>query len=478
MVKDYFEARAWLEGFIPYTYSKENLGLSRIEYLLKLLGNPQEKFKSIHIAGTSGKGSTAYYCVRLLQRSKSQTPNSKLQKGPNNKTKNWNLEFDNWKLNRPKVGLHISPHLTYIGERMQINGRPISVGRLVKLINEVKTVVEKIQRTKPKLIPSYFEILVAASFLHFAQERVNWAVVEVGLGGRLDATNVLRPELCVITNIGLDHTDILGKTIEKIAFEKAGIIKDGVPVITGAKGKALQVIEKEAERKKAQLVKLSKNDTKGYLIIYKDIVKRGECFLTYECFSMSLTSMGALGILLDRDTMKEALSLGFPGRFEEVQEDVILDGAHNLDKIKILVNFLKNSKLQTPNSKITLVVAFKKGKDWKKMLRFLISELSVDAIFATEFKAATDTGFFAAVDPYEIKDFVNSKLPFDSKLAQGEQISNSKIIVTNNSQEAVFNALRLTSTSLSASAQGKLVLVTGSLYLVGEARTLWDLPEN
>ncbi|MBI2327616.1 hypothetical protein HYU92_04850 [Candidatus Curtissbacteria bacterium] len=137
---------------------------------------------------------------------------------------------------------------------------------------------EKIQRTKPELTPSYFEILVAASFKYFAEEKVDWAVVEVGLGGRLDATNVLQPELTVITNVGLDHTEILGKTVEKIAWEKAGIIKSkvskvpkgdkpglnelqtgfgvkmGIPVITAARGKALKVIEKVAKEKGAEVI--------------------------------------------------------------------------------------------------------------------------------------------------------------------------------------------------------------------------------
>src|SRR3990167_3294093 len=138
---------------------------------------------------------------------------------------------------------------------MQINGKLIELNKFIKLIEDIKPTVEAMKDSRVGY-PSYFEILVAASFLYFAQEKVNWAVVEVGLGGKLDATNVLIPQLTVITNVGLDHTDVLGKTIEEIAWEKAGIIKrvrelesqrvKGIPVITGATGKALEVIEKAA----------------------------------------------------------------------------------------------------------------------------------------------------------------------------------------------------------------------------------------
>ena len=278
MFKDYFEVRKWLESYIPQTYTKKELGLGRIKYLLKLLDNPQDKFKSIHVAGTSGKGSTAFYISRLLKESKSQ---------------------------RVKVGLHLSPHLVDIRERLQINGKLVPMNRFIKLLNEIKPVVEVIQKSKPELTPSYFEILVAASFLYFAQSKVDWAVVEVGLGGRLDATNVLNPEVSVITNIGLDHTDILGKTIEEIAREKAGIIKSdkrqvtsdkliekGVPVVTGASGVALRVIENVAKEKKAKLITIGtrlgiqplKSDIKDYLVIYRDILNSKKVFVTREVF--------------------------------------------------------------------------------------------------------------------------------------------------------------------------------------------------
>src|SRR3989344_887452 len=201
MFKDYYEVRAWLEDFIPYTYSKKNLGLERMKYLLKLLCNPQNKFKSVLVAGTSGKGSTAFYIAKLLESSlKLETRNSKLETNSNVKNSNserasvsdFGFRISDFPT---KVGLHLSPHLIYIGERMRVQGIEIRVKRLVNLINEIRSIVEKIKKERTELTPSYFEILVAASFLYFAQEKVDWSVVEVGLGGRLDATNVLGPEL-------------------------------------------------------------------------------------------------------------------------------------------------------------------------------------------------------------------------------------------------------------------------------------------
>src|SRR3990167_8504891 len=329
MPADYLRVRDWLEGFIPHVWTRKELGLERISYLLKLLGNPQNKFKSIHIAGTSGKGSTAFLIAKLLQesgKSEIRNPKSETNKKAKHSKSKYSFEnshfdivssFDIRASNFPmKVGLHISPHLVDIRERMQVFGSRKSevrsqtdslmpVSRFIKLMNEVRDVVEKIQKSKPELTPSYFEILVAASFLYFAKEKVDWAVVEVGLGGRLDATNILKPDLSVITNIGLDHTDILGKTIEEIAREKAGIIKSdkrqvtsdkliekGVPVVTGASGVALRVIENVAKEKKAKLITIGtrlgiqplKSDIKDYLVIYRDILNRKKVFVTREVF--------------------------------------------------------------------------------------------------------------------------------------------------------------------------------------------------
>jgi len=397
MFKNYYEVRDWVEEFIPLVYGKEELGLARIRYFLKLLGNPEKKFKSIHVAGTSGKGSTAYYTVKLLQ----------------HVTRN--------KKHEAKIGLSISPHLVDIRERMQIfTGETkrqrdkeglMPISRFLRLFGEIKPVVEKIQKEKPEFSPSYFEILVAAFFLYFAQEKVDWAVVEVGLGGRLDATNVLLPEVSVITNIGLDHTEILGKTIERIAFEKAGIIKKGVPVVTGcpstsprrtsfARGRsgssaplssrgAYEVIAEEARKRKAPLITI---DTQNARLANK--------LLALAAVKMLMVDRSSLaGEMRDELLAIDDKRFGsLPGRLEEIEPGVILDGAHNPQKIKFLINWLKEKTAVS----ITLVLAFKKGKDWKRMVDLLLEKLPVGKVIATQFYATTDMGRYQAVAPEEI----------------------------------------------------------------------------
>lgn len=169
-------------------------GLHNIIALCEALGNPQHQFKSIHVAGTNGKGSTSHFLSAVLQSA------------------------------GYKVGLHTSPHLKSYTERFKINGQPAPEGEIVMFVEKHRILIEQIQ-------PSFFEISVALAFDYFARERVDVAVIEVGLGGRLDSTNIITPDLSVITNISFDHTDLLGDTLAKIAFEKSGIIKQSVPVV-------------------------------------------------------------------------------------------------------------------------------------------------------------------------------------------------------------------------------------------------------
>ena len=369
---------------------------------------------------------------------------------------------------------------------MQINGRPIPTNRLIRLISQIRPIVESMKNSSVGF-PSYFEILVASSFLYFAQEKVDFAVVEVGLGGRLDATNVLLPEINVITNIGLDHTEILGKTIEKIAYEKAGIIKEGVPTVTGVGGKALEVIKKVARAKKAILIKIDtqtpekslKSDFFSSFAKPIDIVRSiPQNFVLSNAF-LAIAAVGALGISLNPKVIEEAFKAGFPGRFEEIVPGVILDGAHNLDKIRTLINFIEELKVKSEKFKvdgIILVVAFKRGRDWRKMVDLLIKNLSVAKVIATKFWSVTDTGKFAAVEPEEIARYLRYKgirFAREAGRAKGQRIKVDKV---ENSQEAVFEAINSAGASVSHPG-GVIVVVTGSLYLVGEVRTMWKLPE-
>src|SRR3989344_3935982 len=211
--------RKTLEYLYSLESSKIKLGLENIQNLLSKIGNLEKQLKFIHVAGTNGKGSVCSMLFYILKEA------------------------------GYKVGLYTSPHLKRFNERIRINGHFITD----------KEIVDYFLRVKPHITTqSFFEITTAMAFLYFKDKNVDFAVLEVGLGGRLDATNVVTPLISVITNIELEHTDLLGDTIEKIAFEKAGIIKDNVPVVTIAKGKALETIKKIAKGKNAPLYSAKK----------------------------------------------------------------------------------------------------------------------------------------------------------------------------------------------------------------------------
>ena len=351
---------------------------------------------------------------------------------------------------------------------MQINGEPIEEGRLIGLMDEIKPAVEAMRDSQVGL-PSYFEILVASSFLYFSQEKVGWAVIEVGLGGRLDATNVLMPEVSVITNIDLDHTEILGDTVEEIAKEKAGIIKGpedleglegaegkkGVPVLTSASGGALKVIENVAKNKNAPLIKISTQDSKDFLKTdtFSYIAKQNDVFRHYPINAISTSVLLSFEVLktlkidVGEGEIKGAFKKNFTGRFERIADRVILDGAHNAEKIKSLINFIRKLKVD----EIELVVGFKQGKNWKEMVDLLVKELLVKKVVATKYEAVADTGKGSAVKPEEIVRYVESNYQLTATACE-------------NSNEAVFKAVQ---------GSKDLVLVTGSLYLVGEVREMF-----
>src|SRR5690349_9626097 len=221
----YNQALDYLYSFVDYSLkhiselAKAEFNLDRMFALMEELGNPQEKYPIIHVAGTKGKGSVAALSASVL------------------------------KAAGYKTGLYTSPHLWDYTERIQINGEPISRQQLIELVEEVKPAIAKI----PKL--TTFEITTAIGFLAFAKQNVNAAVVEVGLGGRLDATNILIPKVAVITSLSYDHMAVLGNTLAEIAGEKAGIIKERIPVVSAPQtDEALQVLERIANQKSSPFI--------------------------------------------------------------------------------------------------------------------------------------------------------------------------------------------------------------------------------
>ena len=221
-LESYEDAKSWL-------YSLKNrgttYGIERMEVFAELLGNPQESFPIIHIAGTNGKGSTAAMLESIFR------------------------------AHGYKTGLSTSPHLVRQGERIQVNREILSEERILEYTRELKVVGDSID--DQEMCPSFFEFMTAMAFLHFQRSEVDIAIVEVGLGGRLDATNILKPEMAVITSVGMDHCEILGDTLKKIAWEKAGIVKPGIPTVKGRlPDEALEEVARVCEERGSPLISI------------------------------------------------------------------------------------------------------------------------------------------------------------------------------------------------------------------------------
>jgi len=332
--------------------------------LCTALNNPQKKFKSIHIAGTNGKGSTSHMLAAILQKA------------------------------GYKTGLYTSPHLKYFGERIKINGEMISENFVVEFVERTKTLSETIE-------PSFFELTVAMAFDYFARQKVDIAIIETGLGGRLDSTNIITPLLSIITNIGYDHMNILGNTLEEIAMEKAGIIKPGVPVVIGeylAETKNIFTSKaKECNSKIyfAQSEYKVSNITSATQTLQCD-VKSIEHNIT-ENFSLDLngiyqtknlcTVLCAEAILIHKgftiknEAEKFALAntkkiTGLHGRWDVIAENptIVLDVAHNEDGVKQVLQQIKNLKASSTHTKFHFVLGMVKDKEVDKVLSLLPME--------------------------------------------------------------------------------------------------------
>ena len=320
-----------------------NLGLNRIKAILSLLNNPQNSFKSIHIAGTNGKGSTSKIINDIL--------------------------IENFKHTDTKIGLFTSPHLFSYTERIKINNKDIKDHIFDRLINDMNTLAKKnnIELTE-------FELLTAAAFYYFHIKKVDYAIIETGLGGRYDATNVINPILSVITTIDFDHTDKLGDTINKIAFQKAGIIKNNSKVIVSSFNLGFDVIKKIAELNSCKFIEVKNTNCTYDLKLKGDFQK--------ENLSLALCAIKNLDITIADDTIKTALkNVEWKFRMEfDKDKNLLVDGAHNVSGIKALRDFLdKNFK----NQKKTFIFGCLKTKDYKNMLDILLK--NDDELYFFEF---------------------------------------------------------------------------------------------
>ncbi len=325
--------------------------------LLKAINDPQRTFKTIHVAGTNGKGSVSHMLAAILQEA------------------------------GYKTGLYTSPHLVDFRERIRINGEMIPKQTVVAFTERIKNSIDAIE-------PSFFELTVAMAFDHFAQESVDIAVIETGLGGRLDSTNVIQPELSVITNIGWDHMNLLGDTLEKIAFEKAGIIKSHTPVVIGEWiPETRAVFEKRAQELEAPITWAGSNflvESFDWTPLYQTIVlleKKSGQSTTYALDLLGhyqqknvLTVLESIRLLQQQGwkiseeaihgALKKVKSLtGLAGRWEQLRTNpyLILDVAHNVHGLEALLQQLKT----LPHRKLHLVLGMVNDKDIRSFLEKL-----------------------------------------------------------------------------------------------------------
>jgi dihydrofolate synthase/folylpolyglutamate synthase len=418
------DAFDWLCSFDRYGWI---FGLERITLLLEQLGNPHQELKVIHVAGTNGKGSVCKYISSILQKA------------------------------GYTVGLYLSPHVERFSERIVVNNQEISKKDFACLVSQVRPFVDAMK--KQNNTPTFFEIVTALAFLHFKNCTVDYAVVEVGLGGRFDATNVVNPLVSVITNISLEHTDILGKDIASIASEKAGIIKDHVPVVSAAVHDARVTIEQVAKQRNTPVTwidqpmwkrKTHQGREQEFLIhgSFKDYSVKTLMLGQHQGENIALAiavveqlQMGGV-YLTDSDIQDGITTASHPGRMEIVSENplILLDGAHNPAGMSMLVKTIRED---FSDYRLVLVLGVLKDKDLKTMVSTIVP-ISDEVI-------VTKSGNPRAADPQMLKEMITGS------------DANKNVVVEDSIPRAIDYAKHI-------AKQKDLICVTGSLFTVGEAR--------
>ena len=343
---------------LPHLHPKNDL--SFIKKILAKLGNPQDQVKTVHITGTNGKGSTSYYLATLLKKA------------------------------GHKTGLFVSPYVYRFNERIQLNNQDISDQDLVKAANKVQAAFEEIQKEDNDFSLVTFEYEVAIAFVYFADQKCDYAVIEVGIGGEHDKTNVITPEASIITTIGLDHEQIIGPTIQDIAREKSGIIKRNRPVVLGnVPQEVLPILKQKAEKEQAPLYQLGRDfEVKlDEQIVYSD----NEHELAFKLrpqvegfdIAIAVRTFFLLDLPLTNEKVEQAIDQTvIPGRYQVLQTKplIILDGAHN---IQAMTNLLKtvHQLAEKRQGHIHALVTMMKDKDLEQV--FALFKQNDDVLLTT-----------------------------------------------------------------------------------------------
>lgn len=431
---DYQAAVNYIQSFTDYeklpgaAYAAANFDLRRMDALLASLGDPHRYAPAVHIAGTKGKGSTAAMIASVLTASGQRT------------------------------ALFTSPHLHTIRERIRIDGEMIAEAEMSSLVCRLKPEVERINQRAEFGLLTTFEILTALAFLYFREMKVYYQVLEVGLGGRLDATNVVKPEVCVITTIGLDHIEVLGNTLSKIAAEKAGIIKPDCLVVSSPQpAPARRVISRTCRKLEVPLIRVGHEvtwskeqaDLDGQYFSVKSQAGHYQLWIPllgdYQ-LENAATAVAAIEVLIKRGTKisLESLKQGlvkvyWPARFQILERRplLVVDGAHNSDSARRL---RQSVELYFPQRQVILVLGTSNDKDIKAM--------------ATE---------LAPISRQVIVTRAHHPRAADTKvLAEHFERHGLKAENTENVSQALLLARQL-------AGDNDLVLVTGSLFIAAEA---------
>ena len=426
MFQSYDEAVDWIHSLLNHGIKP---GLERMEWMLAQLGNPERRLKTVHVGGTNGKGSTVTYLRTVLEESGYE------------------------------VGTFTSPYIETFTERIAVNGEPISEDDLITLCNQVQPIVE-IAAASPLGSPTEFEVITVIGLLYFGTIAYpDLVIMEVGLGGRLDSTNVIHPLVSVITNVGYDHTHILGSDIKQVAFEKAGIIKSGVPLVTTAeKEEVLTLLEETTRTKKTKIYRMNEE----FSIIHHSSSVEGEQFTfrspyrTVDDLRISMkgehqvkNAAAALmtleflrvfyGLHIEPDMIQRGLlRASWPGRFEKLrtEPDVIVDGAHNPEGVMSLVRTLEQ---HYSNHRIHVIFSALGDKDIESMLQPIYPLIESITFTTFDFPRAIEARALFNRATAKVKDY----------------------------DEDWHSAIE---SVLDKSEQHDLVLITGSLYFVAKVR--------